>query len=61
MPTKKKQAEKRFPFEVIEIKAKGKLLGLVYADDHAQACTLAIETFRIRRPETVKLIIRKIL
>jgi hypothetical protein len=65
MPTKKKPApskpkSQRHPFEVIEIASKGKMLGIIHANDHDHARILAIETFGIRRPEMVKLIIRKI-
>jgi hypothetical protein len=65
MPTKKKLAPSKpmsakHPFEVIRIASKGQMLGIIHANDHDHARILAIETFRIRRPEMVKLIIRKI-
>jgi hypothetical protein len=65
MPTKKKPAQSKpksakHPFEVIRIASKGQTLGIIHASDHDHARVLAIETFRISRPEMVKLIIRKI-
>jgi hypothetical protein len=63
MPTKKKQAtpkSAKHPFEIIRIASKGQMLGIIHANDHDHARTLAIETFRIHRPEMAKLIVRKL-
>jgi hypothetical protein len=50
----------KHPFEIIRIAKKGQTLGIVHANDHDHARAVAMETFRIRRPETAKLIVRKL-
>jgi hypothetical protein len=57
MPSKK---AKRVAYEIIEIKARGKTLGVIYASDEDEARARAIIDFRIRRPELVRLLIRRV-
>jgi hypothetical protein len=59
MPTSSKKS-KRIAFEVIQIAARGKMLGVVYAENETEAFELPISDFRIRRPELVRLIIRPV-
>ena len=56
MPPKK---TKRVAFEVIELKARGKLLGVVYAETEKEAFELAIIDFKIRRLDLVRLLIKR--
>jgi hypothetical protein len=58
-PSSKPNSAKH-PFEIIPIASKGQVLGIIHANDHDHARVLAIETFRIRRPEMAKLIVRKL-
>jgi hypothetical protein len=62
MPAKKtaKPKSQRHPFEVIQIRSKGQLLGRVYAANEKEARELAHLDFKIRRPDLVRLIVRKI-
>jgi hypothetical protein len=61
MPPKKKPApSKRTPWEVIQIRSKGHMLGIVHAESKDEALRLAMSDFRIKKPELVKLIVRKI-
>jgi hypothetical protein len=51
---------KHIAFQVTELKGTGKLLGVVYAEDELEAHRLAVIDFKIRRPELVRLLIRRV-
>jgi hypothetical protein len=63
MPPSKRKATPpsgRAPWEVIQIRSKGHMLGIVHAETKDEALRLAMSDFRIKRPELVKLIVRRI-
>jgi hypothetical protein len=63
MPLPKKKPapkSKRTPWEVIQIRSKGHMLGIVHAESKDEALRLALSDFRIKKPELVKLIVRRI-
>jgi hypothetical protein len=55
-----RRKSKAIAWKVIRLGKSGMLLGVVYAVDEAEARKLAILDFRIRRPELVRLLIRRV-
>jgi hypothetical protein len=56
----RRKPTKFIAWEVIRLGKSGMLLGVVYAATEAEALELAIVDFRIRRPELVRLLIRRV-
>jgi hypothetical protein len=55
-----RQKSKNIAWEVIRLGKSGMLLGVVHAATENEALQAAIVEFRIRRPELVRLLIRRV-
>jgi len=51
---------KLIAFEIIQLKATGRFLGVVYAADEDDAHATAVARFDIREPDKVRLLVRRV-
>lgn len=58
MMARRKQAQ--IAWEIIALGARGRLLGVVYADSEDDDVAAAIVQFNIRQPDTVQLLVRPV-